>query len=148
MRNFGTHSTVHVNTFRWLEDFKEFSYLFCDHPELLKVYHALHIAVIAKMDEGEILLDDWPEWNDGRLDILCIDQIPVSAHVPTGVHQLLHLIEQSHVLGGELLPSSLEPVDSAVTKAGDDGKHRVEVLSLFTLSGNLDELFDCPHPLV
>ena len=99
------------------------------------------------MNKGEVLLDHGVEGDDGGLDIVGRDQVAVPAHVPAGVHQLLHVGKQPDILGGQLLPRRLETGDGGVAQAGDDGEHRVEVLSLLALPGDLDELLDHSHPL-
>ena len=80
------------------------SYLLGDHTELLKVDHPVDSAVVAEVDEGEILLDHWPEGDDGWLDILRIDEVPVARHVSARVHQLLHFLEQPQVFSWQFLP--------------------------------------------
>ena len=42
-------------------------------------------------------------------------------------------------------PSCLQSRYGAMPQPRDDGKHGVEVVGLFTLSGHLDQLFDDPH---
>ena len=56
------------------------------------------------MDEGEIFLHDRVERDDRGLDLVPVQEVPVAAHVPAGVHQLLHLVEQTLVLGRKFLP--------------------------------------------
>ena len=59
------------------------------------------------MDEGEIFLDDRIERDDRRLDVVAVEQVPVAAHVPARVHQLLHLVEQTLVLCRKFLPEEI-----------------------------------------
>ena len=54
------------------------SYLLGDHTELLEVDHPVNFAVVAEVDEGEILLDHGPEGDDGWLDVLRVDEVPVA----------------------------------------------------------------------
>ena len=54
------------------------SYLLGDHTELLEVDHSVNFAVVAEVDEGEILLDHGPEGDDGWLDVLRVDEVPVA----------------------------------------------------------------------
>ena len=82
-----------------------------NHPEFFKVDHSVNFAVVAQVDEGEIFLDDRPEGNNRRLDVVSVDEVPVATHVTRRIHQLLHLCQQSQILGGELLPGRLEPRD-------------------------------------
>ena len=124
------------------------SYLLGDHAELLKIDHPVDFAVVAEVDKGEVLLDDGPEGDDGWLHVLRVDEVPVARHVSARVHQLLHLLEQPQVFAGKLLPGGLQPCDGSMTEAGDDRKHRVEILRLFALTRYLDELLDASHPLV
>jgi hypothetical protein len=44
------------------------------------------------------------------------------------------------------LPCSLQSWDGPVPEPWDDCEHRVEVVGLLTLPGDLDKLFDNPHP--
>ena len=71
------------------------THLFRNHTQLLKVDELLHLAVVAQVDERQVLLDNGVEGDDGGLDIVGIDKVSITTHVPTWVHQLLHLSEKS-----------------------------------------------------
>ena len=79
-------------------------YLFSDHPELLEVDQTVELGVVGQVDEGEIFLHDRVERDDWGLDLVPVQEVPVAAHVPARVHQLLHLVEQALVLGRKFLP--------------------------------------------
>ena len=84
--------------------------------------------MVPQMDERQVFLNHWVERNYWRLDVLRVDQVPVSAHVSGGVHQLFHLREKSLIFGGKFLPGGFEPGNGTVTQSRDNSEHR----TLFT----------------
>lgn len=73
------------------------------------------------MEEGEILLDDWEEGDDWRLQVLAVEDVSVLGHVPGGVEQVLQVAKELLILAGQLLPSSSKARDgSQVQTAGQE----------------------------
>ena len=104
---------------------RKLTYLLGNHPELFKVYHFIYTTVVAQVDKCQVFLDNWPKWNYRWLDILRIDKVPVTRHVAAGVHQLLHLVEQSQIFGGQFFPSWFESGDSSVSKTWNRDENRI-----------------------
>ena len=89
------------------------------------------------MDEGQVLVHHWVDGDDGGPGIA--DQVPIAPEVHGRVHQGQHVRHQSTVLDRNFVPRGLQTSDDHVVQTGNDGKHRVEVLSLFVrVLGNLE----------
>lgn len=60
------------------------------------------------MQEGEVLLDDGEQGDDGWLEVLVVEHVAVLGHVPGRVKQVLQVPKQLLVLTGELFPRAPE----------------------------------------
>ena len=58
------------------------------------------------VQEGEVLLDDGEEGDDGRLHALAAQDVAVLGHVPGRVEDVLQVSEELLVLAGQLLPGA------------------------------------------
>ena len=56
------------------------------------------------VQEGEVLLDDGEQGDDGGLKVLVVEDVAVLGHVPGRVEHVLQVREQLLVLAGQLLP--------------------------------------------
>lgn len=56
------------------------------------------------MQEGEVLLDHWEQWDDGWLHALAAQNVAVLGHVPGWVEDILQVHEQLLVFTGQFLP--------------------------------------------
>lgn len=63
-------------------------------------------TLLTFMQEGEILLDHWEQWDDGRLHALAAQDVAVLGHVPGRVEDILQVPEQLFVLAGQFLPGA------------------------------------------
>lgn len=60
------------------------------------------------MQEGEVLLDDGEQGDDGGLEVLVVEHVAILGHVPGWIKQVLQVPEQLLVLTGQLLPRAPE----------------------------------------
>lgn len=58
------------------------------------------------MQEGQVLLDHWEEWDDGRLHALAAQDVAVLGHVPGWVEHILQVPKQLLVLAGQFFPGT------------------------------------------
>ena len=104
-------------------------HLLGEHPKLLEVDEAVDVALVAQVDERQVLVDHRIDRDDRRPRVG--DEVAVTPEVHRRVHEGEHVGQRPGVLDRNLVPGGLEPADDDVVEAGDDGKHGVEVLSLF-----------------
>lgn len=73
-----------------------------EHAQFLKVDKSIDLCLIAVIEEGQVLLEDWEEWDErGRGAPL---QLSVLGHVVERVHKASQVVHHLTVLGGNLLP--------------------------------------------
>ena len=93
------------------------------------------------MDEGQVLVDHRVDRDDRRPRVG--DQVPVTPEVHRRVHEGQHVGKRAGVLDRNFVPGGLQSPDDDVVEAGDNGEHRVEVLSLLvTVLSDLNRIND------
>lgn len=50
--------------------------------------------------EGQVLFDDWEQRDDGWLEVLIVENVPVLRHIPRRVKKVLQVPEQLLILAG------------------------------------------------
>lgn len=79
------------------------------------------------MQEGEILLDDWEQGDDGGLQVLTVEDIAVLGHVSGRIKQVLEILKQLFIFIGKFFPGGPKSCHWCQVQA-TDGKRKVDQL--------------------